>query len=36
MNKKQVKAYGTEAATAPLKELKINRRAIQSHDVGRV
>lgn len=33
METKQVKAYGTEAATAPLKEMVINRRIVQPHDV---
>lgn len=33
METKQVKAYGTEAAIAPLKEMVINRRAVQPHDV---
>ena len=33
METKQVKAYGTEAATQPLKEMSINRRAVQPHDV---
>lgn len=33
MDTKQVKAYGSEAANAPLKEMVINRRAVQAHDV---
>lgn len=33
METKQVKAYGTMAASAPLKEMVINRRVVQSHDV---
>lgn len=33
METKQVKAYGSEAATKPLKEMVINRRAVQPHDV---
>src|SRR4028119_980449 len=33
MNVKSVKAFGTEAAQAPLKELTINRRATTARDV---
>ncbi|WP_333660879.1 NAD(P)-dependent alcohol dehydrogenase [Chishuiella changwenlii] len=29
----EVKAYGTASADAPLQEIKINRRALQAHDV---
>ena len=33
METKNVKAFGTEAAEAPLKTLDIKRRAVQAHDV---
>lgn len=33
MDTKQVKAYGSQAATAPLKEMIIQRRKVQPHDV---
>lgn len=33
METKIIKAYGTEAATAPLKTLEIQRRMVQPHDV---
>lgn len=33
MNTKQVKAFGTEAAEAPLKNLNIHRREVMSHDI---
>jgi len=33
METKQVKAYGTSDATQPLREMTINRRTVQSHDV---
>jgi alcohol dehydrogenase (NADP+) len=33
METKQIKAYGTEAATQPLKEMTIKRRMVQPHDI---
>lgn len=33
MNTKQIKAYGTEAAEAPLKNLNIQRRSVTPHDI---
>lgn len=33
MNAKKVKAFGTEAAVAPLKSLQIQRRSVTAHDV---
>lgn len=33
MDTKQVKAYGTVSATAPLQEMTIDRRTVQPHDV---
>jgi len=33
MNTKQVKAYGTETAEAPLKNLNIQRRSVAPHDI---
>lgn len=33
METKNIKAFGTEAAEAPLKTLDIKRRAVQAHDV---
>jgi uncharacterized zinc-type alcohol dehydrogenase-like protein len=33
MNSKQIKAFGTDVAKAPLREITINRRTVQAHDV---
>lgn len=33
METKQVKVYGRESVTTPLKELTSNRRLVQAHDV---
>lgn len=33
MSAKQVKAYGTDVAKTPLREITINRRTVQDHDV---
>lgn len=33
MNSKQIKAFGADVAKAPLREITINRRTVQAHDV---
>lgn len=33
MNTKQIKAFGTDSASEPLREITINRRTIHAHDV---